>query len=398
MAKPLTFLCVANYLKGAPFLDECRRLGVRTVLLAKDGLQEEPWPDSLDEKFFFPDFSQREDLLKAVGYLARTRQFDAIIPLDDYAVEIAATLREHLRVQGMGDSTARYFRDKLAMRQRARERGLRVPEFVHALNHDKINQFAAEVPAPWLVKPRSEAGSVQIKKSHTPEQLWQAVDALDDRHSFFLIERYVKGSVFHVDSAVYDSQVVLSAAHRYWKPPFDVWNGGGIFMSQSLAHDDPLLPRLLEANVQAVQAMGLRRGITHVEFILGEADQEFYFLELAARVGGAYIDVLVEKQTGLNLWREWARLEAAYCRGEGYAPEVSSQAQGGILLCLSRQEQPDLSGYGEEEVVWRLEEGFHAGLIVCSPRWDRVSELMGRYSQRFANEVLAVAPPTEKPA
>lgn len=398
MARPLIFLCLANYVKGQPFLEECSRLGVHTVLLAKEELQDKSWPESIGEKFFFPDFSRREELLKAVSFLARDREFDAVIPLDDYAVEVAAGVREHLRVPGMGESTARYFRDKLAMRLRARERGLLVPDFVHALNHRRIDRFAREVPAPWLVKPRSEAGSVQISKCHAAEDLWQAVESLGERQSFFLVERYIKGSVFHVDSIVYDDKVVFAAGHRYGSPPFDVWNGGGIFSSQSVPVEDPLYEALMETNREAVAAMGLPRGITHAEFILGDHDRRFYFLELAGRVGGAFIDVLVESQSGLNLWREWARLEAAHCRHESYHPIPSRQAHAGILLCLSRQERPDLSGYTADEVVWTHQEGHHAGLVVCSQDAGTVDHLMQHYGQRVAEEILAVAPPTAKPA
>jgi nitrous oxide reductase accessory protein NosL len=53
--------------------------------------------------------------------------------LDDFDVEKAATLREHLRIGGMGETTARYFRDKLAMRMKAREAGINVPDFVGIL-------------------------------------------------------------------------------------------------------------------------------------------------------------------------------------------------------------------------------------------------------------------------
>ena len=47
-------------------------------------------------------------------------------------METAATLREHLRIPGMGLTTMRYFRDKLAMRMRALDRNVRVPDFVSA--------------------------------------------------------------------------------------------------------------------------------------------------------------------------------------------------------------------------------------------------------------------------
>ncbi len=37
---------------------------------------------------------------------------------------------------------------------------------------------------------------------------------------------------------------------------------------------------------------------------------KFYFLEIAARVGGALTSLTLWKAaSGINLWREWARLE-----------------------------------------------------------------------------------------
>ena len=82
--------------------------------------------------------------------------------LDDFDVETAAALREHLRVPGMGDTTARYFRDKLAMRLKALEAGIPVPDFVPAINHDDLRTFMANVPGPWLLKPRLSASALGI--------------------------------------------------------------------------------------------------------------------------------------------------------------------------------------------------------------------------------------------
>lgn len=66
----------------------------------------------------------------------------------------------------------------------------------------------------------------------------------------------------------------------------------------------------------------------------------------------------------------------------------------GLLLCLARQEHPDLSAYTDPEVVWRMNhKPHHAGLIVASPDPARVEELMEDYRQRFERDFLAVAPP-----
>jgi len=60
----------------------------------------------------------REHMLDALSYLARTERIDRIVALDEFDQEVAAAVREHLRIPGMGETTMRYFRDKLAMRMR----------------------------------------------------------------------------------------------------------------------------------------------------------------------------------------------------------------------------------------------------------------------------------------
>src|ERR1051326_3848866 len=138
-SRPLTILCLASYEKGAEFMRECKRQGCRVFLLTSQSIEHANWPrESLDDIFLMPDQNKkwnRDDVIYGVSYMARTQNIDRIVALDDFDVETAAALREHLRVPGMGDTTARYFRDKLAMRTKARDEGLLVPEFIHVLNY-----------------------------------------------------------------------------------------------------------------------------------------------------------------------------------------------------------------------------------------------------------------------
>ena len=179
----MTFLCLASYEKGHEFLRECKRQGATVVLLTSLSLKEKArWPaGSVDEIFYMPDNDHawnREDTVKAVSFLARTRDFDRIAALDDFDVEMAAGLREHLRVPGMGETTVRYFRDKLAMRMAAREAGIRVPDFVHVLNYDRVRALLNRIPPPWVLKPRSMAGAIGIKKVYSAEEFWPIVEGL----------------------------------------------------------------------------------------------------------------------------------------------------------------------------------------------------------------------------
>lgn len=394
--RPLTILCLASFEKGQAFMREAKRQGCRVFLLTVEKLRDADWPhDSLDDIFYMPDLYKHQDVINGVSYLARSEVIDRIVPLDDYDLEMAAALREHLRVPGMGDTTTRYFRDKLAMRIKARNAGILVPDFVHVLNYDKLREYMDTVPAPWVLKPRSEASAAGIKKIHNPQELWDALDILGDRQSYYVLERFVPGDVFHVDSIVSEREMIFIEVHQYAKPPMSVVYEGGIFGSRTVPRGSEDEQAIHALNRELLSALGLVRGVAHTEYIKGHEDGRFYFLETAARVGGANIADMVEASTGINLWREWARIEIAG-EGDGYQLPPVRKDYAGILISLARQEYPDTSAYNDPEVVWRLHKSHHAGLVIASPDLNRVRELQEQYTERYYHDFFASQPAPER--
>lgn len=389
------FLLMSSFYKGTTLIEESKKLGIHTILLTTEALKDKKWPwESIDERFFMPNGFVQPELSRAVAFLARTRKIDRIIPLDDFDVEVAADLREHLRSPGMGDSTSRFFRDKLAMRVQAQDNDIPVPAFVHTLNYEEITHYLKTVEGPWVLKPRSQAGSIGIKKCDTPEQAWEHIHALGDEMSEHLLEKYVPGDVFHVDSVIFDGEIQFVLPSRYHKPPFDIWNGGGVFATQTVDPKHPAYKDLIKMNEKLIKAMRLPRGVTHAEFIRAH-DGKIYFLEAAARVGGAHIDKLVEAASGINPWREWVKLELAYLKGEKYKVPKATKNQAGLVICLSRQENPTMDHFNAPEIFWKMGEEHHAAVIVTASKSERVDELLDEYTRRLTQEVLAVAPPTE---
>lgn len=397
----MAMLCLASYEKGHEFLREAKRQGASVILLTSVHLKNAPWPaNSLDEIFYMPSGADGKwnvtDTINAVSHLARTRDIDRIVPLDDFDLELAATLREHLRVPGMGETTTRYFRDKLSMRLKAEEAGLNVPEFVHVVNDRKLDEYMSRVPPPWVLKPRMMAGAIGVKKVDSAQDAWNLINGLGDQRSYYLLERYIAGNVFHVDSIVFDRKILFAVASAYGRPPMDVSHGGGVFTSRLIERGSETERALLEKNQRVLSSLGLLRGVSHTEYIVGAADGRTYFLETSARVGGAHIAELIEAATGLNLWGEWAKVEIA--GGDSpYAVTPERSEYAGLLISLARQERPDLSSYDAPEVVWRMNKDSHAGLIVRSPRHERVTELLDSYSKRFLDDFSAVLPPAERP-
>jgi biotin carboxylase len=394
--RPLTFLCITTYEKGQEFMRECKRQGCRVLLLTAEKLRAADWPrESLEETFYLPEEIPLPDIVKAVTHLARGQKLDRIVALDEFDMETAATLREHLRIPGMGLTTMRYFRDKLAMRMRALDRRIRVPDFVPVVNHDDIRYYLDHVPGPWVLKPRQEASAIGIKKIHTPAELWPLLDELGDKQSNHLLERFVPGAVYHVDSVVSESEVVFANVSRYGKPPMNVAHGG-VFTTYTVQRGSKEDADLRAMNRDLIAALGLLRGVAHAEFIQAHDDGNFYFLECAARVGGAYINEMVEAATGLNLWREWARIEIAGESGSYHLPAVRED-YAGVILSLARQENPDTSAYDDPEVSLRIKKHHHAGLVLRSSDPRRIPQLLEDYARRFGEEFLAVEPPRDKP-
>jgi biotin carboxylase len=391
---------MSSYEKGQDFMRQCKRERCRVILLTSKSIENADWPrDSIDETFYIPDVNKEwnmRDVIYGVSFLCRTETIDRIVALDDYDVEKAAALREHLRVPGMGDTTARYFRDKLAMRTRAYEVGIPVPDFIHVLNYQRIKDFIKRVPFPYVVKPRLQAGAHGIKKVYNEQGLWKRLDELGDEQSFYLMERFVPGTIYHVDSIISENQVVFALASQYGKPPMEVAHEGRVFTSTTVKRSSEDDKSLLEINKKVLHALGLLRGVSHTEFIKSDSDGKLYFLETSARVGGANLAELVEAASGINLWAEWAKIEVNQGKKPYELPSIRRD-YAGIITSLARQEWPDLSAYNDAEVVWKMKKKYHVGIILSSPSYERILSLVDNYSQRYYQDFFTSLPMLDKP-
>jgi biotin carboxylase len=388
-------LAIASYEKGQRFLEQVADMGVRIQLLTVDDLRHAEWPFAvLEELHTMPKGLTQEQILSTITYLARTRRFDRVVALDEFDMRTAAMVREHMRLPGMGLTTTAHFRDKLAMRLEASRAGAPVPEFVSMLHHDAVARYMDQVPGPWVLKPRAEASAIGIRKITEHGQLWAAVEELGDASSHFLLERFVPGEIFHVDSVISEREVVFSSVSQYGKPPMQTMHEGGVFTTRILDRSSAVVREMTALNNALMPAMGMVRGVTHAEYILA-GDGKLYFLEAAARVGGAYIADVAEAATGANLWAEWARIEVCSMRGEPYTLPPLRDEYAGSVLCLARMAEPDTSAFDAPEIVERLRKHHHAGLIVRSPDPERVRALLSEYSERFAEMYLAVEPVPE---
>lgn len=391
----MNFLCISTYFKGLDFIKSCKAEGNNVYLLTKNKLQHEPWPwESIDDIFYIEQWNQ-EDIIKGIAYKFRSIKFDRFVALDDFDVEKVALLREHFRMPGMGRTTAHYFRDKLAMRFKAQEEGINVPQFTSLFHDGDINHYADTVDPPWLLKPRMEASATGIKKLQGKEELWEVVHGLGDERDNYLVEKFAPGNVFHVDCLTMDGEVLFARASGYLDTPFEVAHGGGVFRSATLEIGSKLEQELIGKNSEVMKGFGLQFGASHTEFIQSKATGELFFLETSSRVGGANLAEMVEFASGVNMWREWARIESATLRNETYELPKLTNNYAGIVVSLSRFEHPDTREFTDPEIVWRMKKDWHIGFIVVSDSSQRVLDLLEKYTQKIAHEFHASLPPPD---
>lgn len=394
MESAKSFVCISNYFKGTDFLIQLKKSGNKVYLVTSEKLREKPWPhEYIDEIFYMPGQDTEwnlEHLLLGVGNLMKSNTVDAIVALDDFDVEKATYLRENLRIDGMGQTTGRYFRDKLAMRMRAKSCGIPIPAFCSLFNDHDINTFADTVSPPWVLKPRSEASSSGIIKVFDKETLWIHINEMGNNRFKYLLEHFKPGDVYHCDSLILDRKILFSLTSKYSATPMEITQGGGVFRTSNIPYDSEDDIEIKKVNEAVLKGFGLKNGVAHTEFIKSKENGQLYFLETSSRVGGAHIAEMVEAASNINLWKEWATIEDALVKGTTYQlPKVKNE-YAGIVLTLSKYQHPDLSSFLDPEVCFRVPLDYHAGLIVKSEKSERILELLNDYADRLIADYTVV--------
>jgi hypothetical protein len=394
MENSKTFLCISNYFKGADFLINLKKLGNKVYLVTSEKLKDKPWPHQHIDEIFYMEGQDvdwnLEHLLLGVGNFMKSTKIDAIVALDDYDVEKATYLRENLRIDGMGQTTGRYFRDKLAMRMRAKSCGIPIPAFCSLFNDHDINTFAETIEAPWVLKPRSEASATGIIKIHDKESLWININEMGNNRFKYLLEQFKPGDVYHCDSLISDRKVIFSLTSKYLATPMEISQDGGVFRSANIKYNSEDDIAIKKLNEQVMKGFGLKHGAAHTEFIKSNEDGKIYFLETSSRVGGAHLAEMFAEASNINLWKEWAAIENGLVKADKYVLPKVKKGYAGIVLTLSKFQHPNLSSFSDPEVCFKVPLEYHAGLIVKSDNQQRVLELLEDYGNRLASDFTAV--------
>ena len=202
-----------------------------------------------------------------------------------------AQVREALGIPGMDVGTARNVRDKSRMKEVLHAAG--VPCARHQLVRapDEALAFAAAVGFPLVAKPPAGAGAQATYRLDDADALRSWLAAVPPRpEAPGLLEEFLVGEEYTFDSVQIGGTTVWASISDYRPPPLDVlrnpWIQWTVLLPREL--DDPRYPEIFDVGPAAVRALGVRDGLTHMEWFR-RPDGSVAVSEVGARPPGAQL-------------------------------------------------------------------------------------------------------------
>lgn len=301
---------------------------------------------------------------------------DRIIAFSEFDLLQAAAMRRHFGVQGHTPEQVARFRDKTLMKDAILAAGLRAPRYARLADAAGVEALITQCGFPLMVKPRlgaASAGCHRIDCRMDFDQL-PALNLAD-----YECEEFVDGQIYHVDGLVKDDIVCFIKASRYMNTCYDFAHGqplGSILLNPGSQEHE-----LSEFSRRCLTALGLKDGTFHLE-VIGEGSN-FCFLEIGARVGGGEIPFLMRDLFGVDLYREWMRIEF------GFEPQLAADRQtvGGGFLMLPESVGKRIKSYSSPE--GQVDELYQAVLPPLGHAFDGkggYDSILGRFRYRGRDE------------
>lgn len=289
--------------RASDFAAAADSLGVELVVATE---HRQAMGESMGWRALVVDLCDREGSAAAIAAVAGDHPLDAVVAVDDQGVEVAARAAQLLGLRHSPPASVHLTRDKVGMRRRLEEAGVRQPAFRVSGGPGQVAGLGAELGWPVVVKPLGLAGSRGVIRaddapaSQAAEARIRAILAEEGRpeDEELLIERFVPGAEVAVEGVVVGARLRVLAV--FDKPdPLD-----GPYFEETIYVTPSRLPagaqeELAAVVSQAVAALGLSEGPVHAELRLGEDGPTV--LEVAARTIGGLCGRALRFGAGISL-------------------------------------------------------------------------------------------------
>jgi biotin carboxylase len=281
-----TLLVISGGRDAVPVIGQARRLGLRVVV--SDGAPDAPGFRLADAGLLASTHDPDATVEAARAYAART-PIDGVLAAAAVPVT-AAAVAHALELPGLAPTAAELVADKLATRERLRERGVPVPWFAAVESPAALAAFAAGRARALVVKPVDSSGArgiVRLLRGVDP--IWAyGVAAAESPTGRVMVEDFVAGPQLTAEAALVRGRATtLAIADRNYEmldrfAPFMVDNGGEL----PSRLPDSTLARVEATIAAAVAALDLGHGALRASLAVTDAGPQL--IDLAAGLGHGY--------------------------------------------------------------------------------------------------------------
>ena len=256
------------------------------------------------------DAHRTADLIEAVEVLKKRHgePFRIIGILEAMQVQLAET-RAHFGVEGTDVHTATLFREKAAMKDALRAAGLPVARHKLLASLADAHAFANEVGFPMILKPPAGLGARSTFRVKSLEGLLGSLSEMGVSPTQpMLAEEMLRGNEHSFETITVGGVVRASSFARYYPGCLEVLENPWIQWACILPRevDSPLHARARVMGEEAIRALGLRDGMTHMEWFERD-DGTLAIGEIAQRPPGPQLCQMTGLVHDVDIYFAWAR-------------------------------------------------------------------------------------------
>lgn len=280
------------------------------------------------------DITNPEDLLATLHRAGLgDRRFDGVQTTWEYSVVTAAALGRVLGARAMDPVTALYFRDKSLQKERLRAAGIPVTRTVLVPDVHDVSEVPWEFE-PAVLKPIAGAATTYTSVVRSRAELEAASRTLRESGTAkrtFLLEEFVDADEWIADGVVFDGNVLFFGLGRYTEPcldavssqkPISMWRMDPDRDADAYKNAEPVVRA-------AIEALGMREGVFHMELFSERDTGRILFSECAARRGGAMTQEQILAKFNVDLG------EAALLCAIGREPQLDVKINPDVVGCVA---------------------------------------------------------------
>ena len=253
-----------------------------------------------------PDTTDGAAMAEQARWLDKDEPIAGVLCWDEARIHAAAQVAEALGLPNGDPAVIARLRDKGQTRQTLAAAGLAQPKSIPVATVEQALAAAEQVGYPAILKPRGLGASLGVIRANDPAELRERFEFTFNTRSpepedvlaaeRVLVEECVTGEEISVDAVITGGRVtpLFVARKVVGFPPYAEEVGHFVSADDELL-TDPVLTELLQ---QSHQALGVKDGWTHSEFMLTDSGPKV--IEINGRLGGDMIPKLGMLATGIN--------------------------------------------------------------------------------------------------